>query len=191
MPSGDRRCRFRPLVLTALLFLSVACDSGSTRHRDVLKASEGSSDLEFNRCRLGVGHYVGLAPLELTTSQTIQLQSVRVTAPPDSVEVSGQIAYYDRQPVIGGFDGDEDFPKAFADRRFAPLQGAEVRPGTVPFYLLVRVAAKKPGRIVAESVHLDYRVDGRPATHTFPYSLILNDYEDETTAEECKGVARL
>jgi hypothetical protein len=183
-----RHHRFRSLVPLVLLFLlNNGCDAGAARHRDVLKEPDGSSSLEFNQCQVGTGHYAGVTPFDLTGTTPIHFEAVRLNVPPDSVNYSAQVVYHDGSGYIGGFDGDDGFRFRFSHLKTQPVKGTELRPGREEFYLLVRVEALKPGRITVESIELDYRIKGRPATHTFPFSLVLNDYPRDPKTPECRG----
>jgi hypothetical protein len=166
------RRRFRPAAIAVVVAVCIASGSCTTRQHDVLESWDSSPTLEFGRCRVGIGHYVGITPLGVTGSTPIELKRVWLSVP-SNVDYSAQIAYFDRG-YIGGLDGDSAFRKE--NVRLGRLQGALVPPKKEPFYILLRVVAVAPGRVTIDSVHLDYLVDGRPASHTFPYSLIIDDY---------------
>lgn len=182
----QRHCGLHSVLLLLAIFGTLtACHGRSATARDVLTTPSGSSELTFNRCRVGVGHYVGLTPFGVTGSRPIVLHDIQALGPASAVSVSATVADFDKG-YIGGTDGDKDLQAHNPNLRTAPVGGATVQPHQEPFYLLVRIASLRPGSIVVPGLRLRYSVGGKPATHDFRYQLTLNDYTAPTSAAECR-----
>lgn len=188
-PRRQPRRRFRPARAALVLLLVVSGCADTSWHADVLGQWEGTSSLEFNRCRVGVGHYAGVTPFGLTGDKPIVLESVWLTTP-KGLTASAQIAHFD-SGYVGGLDGDQAFARESSRLRLMPVKGATVTPGDEPFYILVKVVAEQPGPLTTDAVHVLYRVDGRLAVHTFELQLIVNDYEAPASEPECLALAGL
>lgn len=166
---------------TGTLAFAVLAGCGTGAH-DVLGAGlNGSAQLGTRSSVVGTAHYFGYTPLSVGGTKAVTLLDATVVGPAkDAVTVQVWEAPFIGQPYVGGADGDAALAKGWPGLVRKPLKGAVMPPANSvahePFYILFRVVANRPGRIVITGVKVTYMLAGTTLSHVFHYSVVINDH---------------